>query len=408
MRRVVVTGMGIVSSIGNNKEEVLRSLRESTSGIKFIPEMQELGYRAQVAGRVQGLETEGIGEQSLRTMSDVARYAAVSTLEALEDAKVEPEALQHKRVGVVLGTSAGGINEAAQAEARLLSHQSPTRLGVNGVMKILNSTAALNLAAWLGIKGRCYSVSSACSTGPDNIGHGFELIRHDLLDWCICGGAEESGIWNAWGFFDASNGMPVDYNDRPEKACRPYDRDRQGMVPSEGAGVLILESLEHAERRGARIYAETLAYGSSNDGADMFQPNGQGLRRCIEQALESKKSRCPGWIDYINSHGAGTLAGDPREIQVVREIFGAPSPLVSSSKSQAGHSMGAAGAHEAIFTLLMLHHGFVAPTVNLEHIAPDCEGVRHVQSLTEVPLETVMTFNAGLGGTNACLIFKKI
>ncbi|MFN3475986.1 MAG: beta-ketoacyl-[acyl-carrier-protein] synthase family protein [Candidatus Methylomirabilales bacterium] len=406
MRRVVVTGMGVVSSIGNNKEEVLRSLCEGLSGIAFIPEMKELGYRCQVAGLVKGFKTQGIGKKPLQTMSDVARYTAAATLEALEDAKVEREALKSRRVGVVLGTGAGGINEAARAETWLLSYKRPGRLGATGVVKMMNSTAALNLAAWLGIKGRCYSVSSACATGADSIGHGFELIRHGLLDLCISGGAEESGIRNFWAFSDAVNASPVDFNDQPEKACRPYDRDRQGMVVSEGAGVLILEALEHAKSRGARVYAEVIGYGSANDGAGVFEPNGQGLKRCIEQALRSAGLN-PSRIDYINPHGAGTRLGDPVEVQIIREVFGEPSPLVSSTKGLTGHSHGAAGAHEAIYTLLMLHHGFVAPTANLEQIAPECEGIRHVQSLMETPLETVMTFNAGLGGANACLIFKK-
>jgi len=387
MRRVVVTGMGIVSSIGNNKGEVLRALREGISGITFIPEMKELGYRCHVAGRVKGLKTSGIGKKPLQTMSDVARYAAVATLEALEDAKVNPDALKSNRVGVVLGTGAGGVNEAARAETWLLSHKSPARLGATGVMKIMNSTAALNLAAWLGIKGRCYSVSSACATGADSIGHGFELIRHGLLDLSICGGAEESGIRNFWGFSDAMNAMPVNFNDQPEKACRPYDRDRQGMVVSEGAGVLILETLEHAERRGARIYAEILAYASSNDGADMFNPTGTGLRRAIGQALrEAVQAHGRLALDYINPHGAGTKLGDPVEVRVIREVFGAPSPLVSSTKPLSGHSQSATGAHEAIFTLLMLHYGFVVPTANLEHVSPECEGIRHVRSLIEIPI----------------------
>lgn len=408
MRRVVVTGIGIVSSIGNNKAEVVRSLREGISGVEFIPEMKELGYRCQVAGVVKGLKMHGIGKRPLQTMSDVARYAAVATLEALEDAGVETEALKRNRVGVVLGTGGGGINEAARAETWLLRYKSPARLGATGVVKIMNSTAALNLAAWLGIKGRCYSVSSACATGADSIGHGFELVRHDLLDLVICGGAEECGIRNFWGFTDAVNGSPVNFNDRPAKACRPFDRDRQGMVLSEGAGVLILEDLEHAERRGARIYAEILAYASSNDGDNMFEPNGRGLRRCIEEALAMAGLASPPRIDYINPHGPGTRIGDPVEVQIIREVFGDPSPLVSSTKGLTGHAVGAAGAHEAIYTLLMLHYGFVAPTVNLEQIAPECEGVRHVQTLLEVPLETAMTFNAGLGGDNACLIFKRL
>jgi 3-oxoacyl-[acyl-carrier-protein] synthase I len=407
MRRVVVTGIGIVSSIGNSPKEVLCSLRQGRSGIEFIPQMRELGYRCQVAGRVKDFGTQEVGKRFLHTMSQVARYAVVATREALADAHLEIAALRGDRVGVVVGTGAGGMNEAARAETWLVSGKSPHRLGATGAAKMMNSTVALNLAVWLGVQGRCYSVTSACATGADSIGHGFELVHHGLLDVCICGGAEEAGIEDLWGFNDALNAMPADFNDRPDQACRPYDRDRQGMVLSEGAGVLTLEALEHAQQRGARIYAEVLAYASANDGAGMFEPNGQGLRRCIEQALASLNPIDPPRIDYVNTHGVGTKVGDPIEVQVIREIFGEPSPLISSTKGLTGHALGAAGAQEAIYTLLMLQHGFVAPTQNLDQVAPECRGVRHVLGMIDASLRTAMTFNSGLGGANACLIFGR-
>jgi 3-oxoacyl-[acyl-carrier-protein] synthase I len=408
MRRVVVTGMGIVSSIGNNTQQVLSALHKESSGIQFVPEMKELGYRCQVAGLVKRLPTEGIAKRPLQTMSNVARYAAAAALEALQDAKIDPKELKSKRAGVVVGPALGGVNEAALAGTRLMSHKSPSRLGATGVVKIMNSTAALNLAAWLGTKGRCYAVASACATGADNIGHAFELIRYGLVDLCLCGGTEEHGIGNSWGFFDATNSMPTDFNERPEAACRPYERDRQGMVLSEGAGVLTLEEFEHAERRGARMYAEVLGYGSANDGDNMFEPTGYGLRSCLKATLGSAGAACPSRIDYINTHGTGTRIGDRVEVQVIREMFGDSSPLISSTKGLTGHALGAAGAHEVILTLLMLHHGFVAPTVNLEHVAPECEGVCHVRTWMEVPLQTAISFNAGLGGTNAGLMFKRL
>jgi 3-oxoacyl-[acyl-carrier-protein] synthase-1 len=408
MRRVVVTGVGIVSPIGNTQGEVLRSLRQSLSGIEHIPQAKEFGFRCQVAGIVKGLKTDGLSKRALQTMSDVSRYAAVAALEAVQDAKVEAEALKSPRVGVVLGTGAGGISEAARAEMWVSSHRSPSRLGATGVVKIMNSTAALNLATWLGIKGRCYSVSSACATGTDSIGHGFELIRYGLLDMCIAGAAEEKAPLSLWAFGDALLAAPGDFNDRPEQACRPYDVDRQGLVVAEGAGVLILEALEHAERRGARIYAEVLAYAAANDGADVFEPNGWGLKRCINEALAAARETVPLAIDYINTHGAGTRTGDSVEVQVIREVFGDASPLVSSTKGLTGHAAAAAGAHEAIYTLQMLRYGFVAPTVNLHKVALECEGVRHVRTLIDTPLKTAMSFNAGLGGANACLIFKRL
>jgi 3-oxoacyl-[acyl-carrier-protein] synthase-1 len=408
MRRVVVTGMGIVSCLGNDKAEVWRSLVAGTSGVRVVPEMKELGYKYPVAGMVTGLTTEAIGKKSLQTMSEAARYAAVATLEALRDARLPSEMLRTPRAGVVVGTGGGGTNDAATAEALLLANKSPARIGATAIVRIMNSTAALNLAAWLGVKGRSYSVSSACSTGTDSIGHGFELIRHGILDLCVCGGAEGPGWRHGWAFGDASGVMPSDLDDHPGRACRPYDRDRRGMVPSEGAGILLLESLEHAERRGAPVVAEVLGYGSANDGESMFEPKGTGLTRAVEQALGiAAEAHGPVTIDYINPHGAGTRVGDPVEVAVIRRVFGEPSPLVSSTKPLNGHSQGAAGAHEAIFTLLMLQNDFVVPTPNLVHVAPECEGVRHVRAPLAQPLKTVMTFNSGLGGSNACLIFRK-
>jgi 3-oxoacyl-[acyl-carrier-protein] synthase-1 len=412
MRRVGVTGVGIVSCIGHSKEEVLRALQGGISGLQFVPEMRELGFRIPVAGLVKELDTSRIGNKSLRTMSESARYAAIAASDAVRDAALSPDALKSTRVGLVVGAGAGAFNELARAEMFLLSQKKPSRLGALGAVKVMASALALNLAVWLGVKGRCYALSSACCTGTDCIGHGFELIRHGLLDICICGAAEERG-WSLWGFEAAGFSNPVGtaafgLEKSPTEVCRPYDRDRQGMVVSEGAGIIILESLEHAAARGVPVYAEVIAYGSANDGMDMFQPTGGGLKRCIEEALSLARSNGSGGIDYINSHGAGTRVGDPVEIRVIREVFGAASPLVSSTKPLSGHAQGAAGALEAIFTLLMLQHGFITPTVNLEHVAPECEGIRHVRTVVRFPLETAMTFNAGLGGTNACLIYKRL
>jgi 3-oxoacyl-[acyl-carrier-protein] synthase-1 len=409
VRRVAVTGMGIVSCLGNNKAEVWRCLQEGISGVRVVPEMQELGYKHPVAGLVAGLVTNGIGKKQLQTMSATARYAAVAALEALQDARLPLEMLRSTRAGVVVGSGGGDPNEAAAAERTLLAHKSPVRIGTAPIVRMMNSTATLNLAAWLGVKGRCYSVSTACTTGTDSIGHGFELVRHGVVDLCICGGTEAPGVGNAWATHGASGVMPPNVDAHPERACRPYDRDRQGMVASDGAGILLLESLEGAERRGAPIVAEMIGYGSANNGDSMYEPKVGGLTRAIRQALSvAAETHGPVEIDYINPHGAGTKSGDAVEIQVIREVFGDPSPLVSSTKPLNGHSQGAAGAHEAIFTLLMLQHGFVIPTANLEHVAPDCEGVRHVRSPLVQPLRTVMSFNAGLGGANACLIFRKL
>jgi len=407
MRQVVVTGLGIVSSIGNSKEEVLSSLREGRSGIEFMPEMKELGFRCHVAGRVKGLDVTGIGKRALQSMSNVTRFAAVAALEAIADAKLPLEALKSERVAVVVGTGFGGVNELAKAEHLLQKHKNPSRLGATGLLKIMHSTAAANLAAWLGVQGRAYSLCSSFCSGADSIGHAYELIARGVVDLCLCGSSEENTLRQVWACLDNWRGLPSSWNDHPEMACRPYDQAREGPVLSEGAGIIMLEARDHALRRGIDPYAEVVGYGSSNDGFDMFQPSGDGLKECMRQAMAACNEKGVGRIDYINSHGTGTKVHDALEVRVIREMFGTPSPFVSSTKALAGHSFGATGAHEAVFTLLMLRHGFVAPTVNLERIAPECDGISHVQSVKEVPLETTMSFNAGLGGSNACLIFRK-
>jgi len=337
MNRVVVTGLGIVSSIGNTTKEVLSSLWHGQSGIVFIPEMQDLGFKCCIYGPVKQLDTSSIRKKALQTMSQAAQYAVVSALEALEDANLCPKGLQTGRVGIIVGTGLGGINEVALAERLLITHKSPSRVGATGPVRIMNSTASGNLAAYFGVQGRTYSLSSACSTGLNNIGHAYELLKFGLLD----------------------------------------------------------------------VYAEIVGFGSTNDGADMFEPTGKGLKVAIQQSLSSASRQGIQKIDYINPHGTGTLVGDKVEVRVIKELFGR-TPFVSSTKSLTGHGQSAAGAQEAVYTLLMLRHNFVAPTANLHNIAPECTGIRHVQVLNECLLENVMTFNAGLGGTNTCMIFRKL
>ncbi len=407
MHRVVVTGLGIVSPIGNDSEEVLTSLWRGRSGIVFIPEMQDLGFKCCLYGPVGEMDTRWIHKKAQLTMSEVAKYATAAALQALEDAGLDPEDLKTERAGIVVGTGLGGISEATRVERLVATHTSLSRAGATGPVKIMNSTAAANLAAYLGMQGRAYSISTACCTGPDNIGHAYELLKYGLMDLCISGSAEESGWKQVGASFDNSGEMPRAWNDRAAQACRPYDRDRQGFVLSCGAGILILETLESAQRRGARIYAEILGYGSSNDGVDMFRPTGEGLKRAIHQAFNSCSKQRIKDVDYINPHGTGTRIGDMVEVQVIKEIFG-ETPFVSSTKGLSGHSLGATGAQEAVYTLLMLSQDFVAATANLDNISPECAGIRHVQALQEVDLKTVMTLNSGLGGTNACLIFRKL
>jgi 3-oxoacyl-[acyl-carrier-protein] synthase-1 len=368
--------------------------------------MQAAGFKCCLFGSVKQLDTNGIRAKSRQTMSDVAKYATVATLEALQDASLAPEEIQTEKTGIVVGTGGGGINEVTRVEHLLEAHQSISRAGATGVVKIMNSTASANLAVYLGVPGRVYSISSACNSGLDNIGYAYELIRHGLLDICICGSAEED-TWKQVGVsFDNGGAMPTTWNDRPAEACRPYDRDRQGLVMAAGAGIVILETLQHAQNRGARIYAEVAGYGSANDGEDMWQPSGKGLKHAMQEALNSAAQHGITKIDYLNPHGAGTQIGDIVEVQVIKEALG-KTPLVSSTKALTGHALAAAGSTEAIYSLLMLHYNFVAATANLQNIASECEGIRHVQILHQGLLETALTFNAGLGGTNSCLIFKK-
>jgi 3-oxoacyl-[acyl-carrier-protein] synthase-1 len=412
-KRVVVTGLGIVSSIGNDIQEVERSLRDGRSGMVFMPEMKKLGYRCCVFAPVRELDLSGIRGKGRQTMSTAASYAVIAALEALRDGKLSLDDLAEgiagpdTEVAVVVGTAAGGVSEVPWAEDTRRQQKSTSRLGGAGVVRIMNSTASGNLAALLRIRGRACSLSAACATGLYNIGYAYELIKHGTVDLCICGSAEED-LWRQVGLSgDNSDGMPTDYNDRPTQACRPYDRDRQGFVISAGAGILILEEHEHARSRGARIYAEVVGYGAANDGEDLFVPSGDGLRRAIDEAMRSTSEWGVHEIDYINSHGAGTIAGDRVEAEALASIFGR-GPIVSSTKGASGHSQGATASQEAVFTALMLHHGFVAPTKNLENIAPECDGVRHAQLVQDVGMQTAMTVNSGLGGANACLVLKKL
>jgi 3-oxoacyl-[acyl-carrier-protein] synthase-1 len=270
-----------------------------------------------------------------------------------------------------------------------------------------NSGLAAAVAGHFGIGGRVTNISAACATGLYNIGHAFELIRWGYLDVCLCGGVEVD-VWEYVGASaDNVQGVPTSFNDRPHEACRPFDRDREGLILSAGAGILVLESFEHAQRRQARMYAELAGYGVSNDGRDMFVPSGEGLQLAAEGALKTAAEVGVSEIDYVNPHGAGTVTGDPVEVRIIRDLLG-ERPYVSSTKGISGHAVGAAAAHETIYTTLMMEHGFIAPSYNLVNIAPDCQGVRHVQKLLEEPIRTAMVFNSGLGGTNVCAVLQKL
>ncbi len=407
MRRVVVTGVGILSSIGSEPEEVVTALRNSSSGMIFMPDMMKLGLKCCVYGPVKNWDPKRLNKRMKQTMPTIAQYAVVASLNALQDAGIEQDSLRNDRTGISVGTSFGGINVIYPIE-KLVKQKKPSRAGMTGVVKVMNSTASGNLASHLGIQGRTHSISSSFSTGMDNIGYAYELIKYGLQDICICGSAEEDCRKQIGIHFDNWGGKREKWNMRPTEAYRPYDRDRQGPVMSEGAGILILEEMGQAKRRNARIYAEVIGYGSANDGADMFQPTGEGLKLSMEQAMNAASNQTINGIDYINTHGTGTMIEDEMEVRVIKELFGEPTPLLSSTKGLTGHGLGATGAQEAVYTLLMLHDNFIAPTVNLDNISQECTGVQHVKSLMEKSLTTVMTFNVGLGGANSCLVFQKV
>jgi 3-oxoacyl-[acyl-carrier-protein] synthase-1 len=405
MRRVVVTGLGLASSIGCTSDLAVASLRGSRSGLVAFPQLEQAGCRCRVYGSVAGWDPSGIARAHRNTMSQVAAYAATSALDAIRDAELDLRWEDATRIGVIIGTAFGGIGETSRMH-QLLNRGRKSRAGAVGVTRFMNSTAATNVAAALSLSGRTYSVSTSFASGPDNIGHALELIRRGHLDVALCGSAEED-CWRQLGaYFENWGVLSPDYNDRPEQACRPYDAQRRGLIMSAGAGTLLLESLEHAGARGARIHAELVGYGSANDGSDMFRPTGRGLAMAIEQAMAEAARHGVERLDYVNTHGTGTALGDRIETEVIRDVLG-DGPYVSSTKGLTGHALGAGGALEVVYTLLMMINDFVAPTENLDTIAPDCQGVRHVQEVLECPIAAAMSFSVGLGGANSSLVFRK-
>jgi 3-oxoacyl-[acyl-carrier-protein] synthase-1 len=404
MRRVVVSGLGLVSSIGCTTAEALDALRRGKSGLVAAPGPQGSAPRSGVCAPVKGWDQKGVPKRARQTMSTAAMYAAAAGSDALADAGLDGKELDPTRAGVVVGTVFGGIGELSKMHQYLTAGKK-TRAGVVGVVKAMNSTASGNLAAMLGFKGRAYSLSTSFASGTDCIGHAFELVQRGVLDVVLCGATEEE-CWSQIGpYFENLGLTPMEEVGDPEKACRPYDVERRGMVMSAGAGVLVLEPLDQARRRAARVYGEIVAYGSSNDGHDMFSPSGRGLARALEQALAGAARNGVDELGYVNTHGTGTRVGDAVEAAVLREVIGA-SPLVSSTKGLTGHALGAAGALEAVYTLLMMANRFVAPTANLEEIDPECGGLRHVRHVSEVELQSAMSFSVGLGGTNSCVVWR--
>ena len=402
MRRVVITGMGIVSSIGNNKQEVTESLREGRSGIEFSQEYADLGFRSHVHGAVH-IDTESlIDRKKRRFMGDAAAFNYIAMQEALEDAGLREEEISNERTGIIVG-SGGGSNSNNLIAVELLRAKGLRRVGPYMVPRTMASTTSANLATHFKIKGVNYSISSACSTSAHCIGNAAELIQWGKQDRMFAGGGEELH-WTMTVLFDAMGALSSKYNDTPEKASRAYDANRDGFVIAGGGGLVVLEELEAAKARGARIYAELVGYGATSDGYDMVAPSGEGAVRCMQLAL----STVNGEVDYINAHGTSTPVGDIRELEAVKEVFGDRIPNIGSTKSLTGHALGAAGVNEAIYSLLMMEAGFLAASPNIEELDPGAEGVPILrQRVDNADTEIMMSNSFGFGGTNASLVLQK-
>ncbi len=402
MRRVVITGIGIVSSIGNNKEEVLASLREGRSGIGYSEEYAEVGLRSHVHGPVRLKLEEHIDRKLLRFMGDAAAYNYLAMREAIEDSRLDEEEIQDPRIGIIVG-SGGASNKNFLQAVDTLRSKGAKRVGPYMVPRTMGSTTSANLATAFKIKGVNYSMSSACSTSAHCIGNAMELIQMDKQDMVFAGGGEEEH-WTMSMLFDGMNALSSKYNDEPEKASRPFDANRDGFVIAGGGGVVVVEALEHALDRGAKIYAELVGYGATSDGYDMVAPSGEGAIRCMRMALSTTE----GPIDYINTHGTSTPVGDVAELRAIQATFGDELPYINSTKSLTGHALGAAGVNESIFSLLMMQHGFICASANVEEPDPAAEGMPIVRELMEdVVLNRVMSNSFGFGGTNASLVFQR-
>ncbi len=404
MRRVVVTGIGIVSSIGNDKQSVATALRKGASGIEFVPEYEQLGFRSRVHGDIKINIEAAVSRKALRFMGDGAAYNYIAMLEAIEDAGLHPEQVSNIRTGLIMGSGGASTENVAQA-VELLKTKGIRRVGPFMVPRAMSSTNSATLATVCGIKGVSYSVSSACATSAHCIGNAAELIQLGKQDVVFAGGGDEVH-WTMTLLFDAMGALSSRYNDTPQSASRPYDKNRDGFVISGGGGVLVMEEYEHARSRGARIYAELVGYGATSDGFDMVQPSGEGAVRCMKMALE--KLETP--IDYVNAHGTSTPVGDIRELEALGEVFGSTSsPAISATKSITGHALGAAGVNEAIYTLLMMDGGFISPSRHIEELDPGAVGFNIVRGPVDgVDIQTALSNSFGFGGTNACLVFQKL
>src|ERR1700712_5749106 len=405
MKRVVVTGLGIVSSIGNNSQEVVASLREAKSGIVTAEDYIRLGFRSQVHGSLKLDLDAVVDRRARRFQGDGAAYCWLAMNQAIADGGLTEKDISNPRTGLIVGSGGPSTKAIVNAADITRENNSPKRVGPFAVPKAMSSTCSANLSTWFKTNGVNYSISSACSTSANCIGNAYEMIQWGKQDVMFAGGGEELD-WTLSELFDAMGAMSSKYNGTPEKSSRAYDKNRDGFVISGGGGILILEELEHAKARGAKIYAELAGYGATADGADMVAPSGEGAVRCMQMAIENVKAP----IDYINPHATSTPVGDIPEINAIKQVFGVDKmPPVSATKSLTGHSQGAAGVHEAIYTLLMMQSGFICESANIEEIDPAVADANIVRKrIDNARIDTALSNSFGFGGTNASLVFQRL
>ena len=402
MRRVVVTGIGIVSSIGNNVGDVTASLREAKSGITKAQDFADHGFRCQVWGRPDIDTSEMVDRRAMRFLPEGGSWNHVAMLQAMADSGLEESDISDERTGIVMGSGGASTRIIVDAAAITEKNNSPKRIGPFAVPKAMSSTASATLATWFKIHGVNYSISSACSTSAHCIGNAAELIQWGKQDVMFAGGHEDLD-WTMSNLFDAMGAMSSKYNDTPSTASRAYDVNRDGFVIAGGAGVVVLEELEHAKARGAKIYAELVGYGATSDGYDMVAPSGEGAIRCMRQALAT----VDGKVDYINTHGTSTPVGDSKEIGAIRTVFGEDMPFIGSTKSLTGHSLGAAGVQETIYSLLMMQNDFMAESAHIQEMDPEFAGAPILTSRRDGAFDTALSNSFGFGGTNATLVFQR-
>jgi len=401
MKNVVITGVGIKSCIGNNYDDVLNHLQNGKSGISFNKTYSEMGFRSCISGSIDIDLSDLIDRKLLRFMGESSGYAYLATKDALEMAGIEEEDLDSPKIGIVAG-SGGASTRVMVASGDIAREKGPKRIGPYGVTKSMSSSISAIIATALKLKGINYSISSACATSAHCIGHAADLIKNGQQDIVIAGGSDDEH-WSSSCLFDAMGALSSNFNSDPTSASRPYDSNRDGFVISGGAGMVILEEEEHAKKRGAKILAKLSGYFANSDGYDMVAPSGEGAIRCMEGAIKQSKAQ----IDYINTHGTSTPVGDIAELNAIKKLFSTEIPMISSTKSMTGHSLGATGAHEAIYSIMMINENFIAPSINIDSVCDEAKDINIVTSTKDIKIENVLSNSFGFGGTNASLVISK-